>query len=640
LGAGELVVALIGLGWIVVAALWAVPGVFIIDGFVYQAMIDAFARNGSFLVTNGYTEYLNGALQLNLMRVVDGQLVPQYPGGWGILAAPAYLAAGLRGVIMLNAVASALTLPLVWMIARSLFDDRRIATRAALVYGLASFAVDYAFGVWPHGVSTFLITAAVAAIVAGWRGAAPAELRGALAAGLLLGLDVNIRVDAVIAAAPLALWLLGAARRPYAAFALMLAGLLPGVAAAAAINQVKFGIPSPITYGATHGAVSLGYYAQLAPLAAVGALAGLSLGNLRVRRAAFSRTGLVLGAVAVAVLVLIVPGARQSVSRIVEGAWVLIVDFQDYRASTHGLTVMDDGTIRMFGLVKKALLQSLPYVAAVIVLLPRLWRGPDRAAMWFCALFVGLGIAPYAFGSWHGGTSNNMRYLLDVVPILAILSAVVLREISELVRHRGGPLTVVAALAVCGGAILYAQARGYDLFFACENTLPNAIVLAIAGLSLVVLATQGSVRGYSAAMLRGVVVLGLVVAFLSAWGFDLGVSQYKRAVTVQLDTLTGDLPDNALVATFTPAVAGFRINRPPALTAQAYYSDPTNAADLTSLIAQAFAEGRPVFAQGRELADMLVAAGVASEPAPRYGIGERFDLYQMKPPASGSGETQ
>lgn len=41
--AGEIAIALIGLAWVVLAALWAAPGVFTIEGLTYLAMIDAFA---------------------------------------------------------------------------------------------------------------------------------------------------------------------------------------------------------------------------------------------------------------------------------------------------------------------------------------------------------------------------------------------------------------------------------------------------------------------------------------------------------------------------------------------------------------------------------------------------------------------
>ncbi len=44
----------VGVFWVVLGAVWAVPGVFGGDELLYQAMADAFARNGSLFVENGY----------------------------------------------------------------------------------------------------------------------------------------------------------------------------------------------------------------------------------------------------------------------------------------------------------------------------------------------------------------------------------------------------------------------------------------------------------------------------------------------------------------------------------------------------------------------------------------------------------
>jgi hypothetical protein len=634
----EIAVALVGLVWVALAAFWAAPGVYT-DGFIYQAMIDAFAHHGSLFVENGFEQYRADPLRLTIMRDAGGRLAPQYPGGWAILAAPAYLAGGLRGVILVNAVASALTLPLVWAAARALFEDRRLATRAALIYGLATFAVDYAFGVWPHGVTTFLVTAAVAAAAAGWRRGGAAELRGALAAGLALGLGVNIRVDALIAAAPIAVWLLGAGRRPYAALGLLLAGLLPGLAAAAAINQAKFGVFSPVTYGTSQGATSLGYYAQLAPLAAAAAVAALGLGIGRVRAALYRPPGLAVAGVAAFALALALPGSREALIRIAEGFWVLVVDFQAYPAPARGLTEMPDGTIRMYGITKKALLQSLPYAAAVLVLAPRLWRGPDRAATAFCALFVLLGILPFAFGSWHGGMGNNMRYFLNVMPVLAILSAVALRQVAMLSGERG-IVSVAAALCVGSAALIYAGVQGYSWEFALSNTLPNAVAGTAATLAITVLLADGALRRSIATMLRGVAALGLMTAFILGWVIDVQFKNLVRARNAELATLAAELPGNALVTAFTAETAGLRVNRPPALTAQANPDTLDVDPPLAALITRAFSEGRPVFAQGRLLADQLVAKGIAGGSVPRFGIDEQFEFYEMAPPAGGAGPMQ
>lgn len=630
-GIGGIAIAFLGFGWVALAALWAVPGVFSLDGFVYHAMIDAFARNGSLFVDNGLGTYDSSALNLSLMREAGDRLAPQYPGGWGILAAPAYLAAGLRGVIVVNALASALTLPLVWIAARALFDDRALATQAALIWGLATFAVDYAFGVWPHAVATCLVTAAVAAVATGWRDGPAAELRGALVAGLALGLGSHARVDALIAAVPLAVWLLTTARRPYGALGLLLLGLAPGLAAAAAINHAKFGTFSPVSYGHAGGKVSLGYYAGLLPLAAAGAALALGLGVARVRAwllrpAALAATGLGLLAIALAVA-----PTREALVRVAAGFWVLVVDFQVHSLPARGLEEGPDGTVRVFGLIKKALLQSLPYVAAIPVLMPRLWRGPDRAAIGFCALFVVLSIVPFAFGSWHGGRATNMRYFLNFLPVLAILAAAALREIAAMAD--GHRLAAPAAVVGIGGAaVLYAAARGYPFDVAFQLTLPNAVAAATAAAAVLVLATRGAPRHTLAAALRGLVAFGLMIAFVSAWVFDVQVTRQVRARNAEIARLTGDLPRDALVVTYAPAAAGFRLNRPPALTAETELSDRAIYPALEALVRRAVAEERPVFVQGRPIAEMMVEKGLADGFAARYGIGERFDLHEMAPP--------
>lgn len=636
---GEAIVALVGVVWVAVAAFWAVPGVLTIDGFVYQAMIDAFARNGSLFIGNGYEEYGSEALALPLSPIVDGRLAPQYPGGWGILAAPAYAAAGLRGVILVNALASALTLPLIWQAARALFDDRRLAVHAALIYGLATFAVDYAFGVWPHGIATFLVTAALAAVATGWRGPPAAELRGALVAGLAIGAGINLRVDAFFAVAPLAIWLLGAGRRPYASLALLLAGLVPGLLVAAAINHAKFGSFSPFAYGKSEGRVSLEYYAELALLTAVAGLAALVLGLPHVRAVAYRPRLLGLATVGVFAVLLAAPATRELLLRLAQGFWILVVDLQAHPLPALGMTVAEDGTIETFGVLKKALLQSLPYAAVVIILMPRLWRGPDRAALALCFLFVLLLMVPFAYSTWHGGAAKNMRYFLSSLPALAILSAAALREIGSMAQPRPR-LAACAMLAVAGAALLFGALRGYGSDYVVEATLPNLIAGSIVALSILTLLARGEARGTSATVLGAVVGIGLLSAFASGWIFDLRQSQYQRGMNLEMAWLTQDLPAEALVVTDNPKFLALRVNRPPALTAQTDFYSGDVGPELVALVGRAFAEGRPVFAQGLSAAKQLVAKGASAGFSPRYGIVDVLEVYRMSPSGEATGASR
>ena len=80
--------------------------------------------------------------------------------------------------------------------------------------------------------------------------------------------------------------------------------------------------------------------------------------------------------------------------------------------------------------------KQLPYAALVMVLLPRLIRGPDRAPLALCGLFMLCFVAFFSLNTWHGGAGNNMRYFLNIVPVVAILSALALREISSVAGRR------------------------------------------------------------------------------------------------------------------------------------------------------------------------------------------------------------
>ena len=633
-GAGEMGVALVGIAWVVLAAFWATEGVLGVDSLIHLAMVDAFAREGSFVMENGFGAYRSPNLVLENITVVGDRLVPQYPGGWAIMAAPAYLVAGIRGVILMNAVASALTLAMVYLAAEALFRDRRVAVSAALIYGLGTFAVDYAFGVWPHAVATFLVTAAFAAAARGWRGSERDELRGFLVAGLLLGLAVNVRVDAIFAVAGIGAWMLAAARRPYAGLAMLALGLAPGLMAATAINYAKFGRLSPITYGkSTGGGTSLSAYAPFLPAVAAAGLALLALGLERVRSVLQRPAVLAAILAGVAALVVLVPALRAVALRVAEGFYVLVVDFQAHPFPGRGLTMAEDGTILSYGLAKKALLQSLPYAAVVLVLLPRLVRGPDRAALGLCVLLMLPFILFFSARTWHGAGFNNMRYFLHVVPPLAILSAVALRELARTPdRHR--TIALGAQILLVGAVAAYAAWRGLSFGVFFQRVLPTVLTLAIAAVAVLFLLSRGRARAVATSSLEGLVVVGLFTAFVSAWVFDVAVGQKERRISAETIALANRLPEDALVMTRVTSHAGFRLNRPPAITANV---DAGEGGFDAELLRRARADGRPVYAQGRELAERLVAAGAAGEAQPEFGVDERWEFYRLAPPADTGG---
>jgi hypothetical protein len=256
-------------------------------------------------------------------------------------------------------------------------------------------------------------------------------------------------------------------------------------------------------------------------------------------------------------------------------------------------------------------------------------RGPDRAELALCMLFMLPFLTFFALDTWHGGAGNNMRYFLHFVPVLAILSAVALREIAEVPGRRPG-VAAAGQVALLVVVFAYVAWRGFSFGFAFENTLPIAIFLAISVLAAAFLVAPAHLRATAASALYGLAMLGLVTAFLSAWLFDLQVSQRERRLNSDMQVLADRLPADALVVTFITSYAGYRLNQPPAMTAKAEYA--TREFDV-GLVAHAFAVGRPVYAQSLRLAEAMVETGAASAAEPSFGIDESKEFYRMAPPA-------
>ena len=629
---GIIAIMAISAVWIVLALVLVAPAGFSLDDFIYQAMIDAFAKNGSLFVENGYAEHRVDALRNHLLRDVGGELAPQYPGGWGIVAAPAYLIAGLTGVITINAIACAITLWLVWQTAWSMFQDRRLATYAALFFGLSSFAVDYALAIWPHGIAMFCVAAAMAAITKDLRKTSVQQVKWLFLAGLFLGMGLNFRVDVLFVAAPIAVWLLGSSDSPYRSTMIFFAGLLPGLALSTTINWLKFGIASPLTYGDAGGGTAFGYYAQLAPVLLAGISGAIALGSTRIRTLMYQPKAMALLSIAGIMLIVFIPALRDLALRVLQGFWILVVDFQALPAPAHGLAEMEDGTFRMFGLIKKALLQSMPYLAIVILLIPRMVYGPDRSALTLCFLIFGISALPFAYASWHGGQANNMRYFANLVPALVILAAAAFRQVEAMMNGRS-TITILGVICLVGLAVAWPLFKGYNADFIAQNRLPNALAAALVLSCIVFLVVKGNVRKTAARVIHGLTIAGLLTAAISAWVFDLKLNLSERSINHRISILTADLPPDALVITNVPVRLAFRVNRPPAMTARVSARDTQIDPSLAVLVTSRLNDGKSVFVQGRTLADQFAASGIGDPGPARYDIPPSVDIFKLTPTA-------
>ena len=102
---GALLLVILGIITLVLAMFIAPAGHLSVDEGVYHLMAREFARSGSLSIWNGYGEYPSPELVLQVVRVHEGQLAPQYPYLYAVIAAPFYHLAGYRGLFVCNALA-------------------------------------------------------------------------------------------------------------------------------------------------------------------------------------------------------------------------------------------------------------------------------------------------------------------------------------------------------------------------------------------------------------------------------------------------------------------------------------------------------------------------------------------------------
>ncbi|MEO1000902.1 MAG: hypothetical protein AAFW69_09945, partial [Pseudomonadota bacterium] len=501
---------------------------------------------------------------------------------------------------------------------------RRAGPRAALILAAASPLVDYAIGIWPHAISLALVTGAAWALAVSVRDDRPLL---ALLAGALLGAAINARVDALFAWPALVLWTLAMARRVPVTLLALAAGAVPFLLLASWANLAKWGDFSPISYGpaTAHHASSF-----LQPLYIAGAAVAVALA-LAVRSpalgafaAARPRAVLAAGVGLVAAAILLLPPLRTLAGELLWGAWVLGVNFQAYTRAdaSPGILADANGLLVFWGIHKKALTQSLPWIGLAIAALPLLARREGARGAAFCLLPIGLWLFPFARTEWHGGLSASMRYLLPVVPYLAILAALgwarLARDAGEIRLPRVLILALAAVLAVGVAPGLALGREAWSAIVQAYGTLALAAV--VAALTLAALVQARFARAACHAALVAYTAAGVI-----AYGYDLGVNQERRNFAERVAAGSRGLPPEALVVAHDPAHHLEKM-----VEDRGAVATLAPAQELVAAVDRALAEGRPVYVQEFGLRDAILAARPGLAAVPAEGRDTSTELFRIE----------
>ena len=527
------------LGFVAVAAS---PGHLSIDEIAYHLMARDFWAWGDFTLRTGFQDVPAEAYVWPVTVAHEGRLVSQYPALHALIAWPFYALAGYRGLFLLNALAFCATVLLICALGRRLTADRVVPLAAGLIFVFATFAWDYAAAAWPHALATLLVTAALYATLRSLQAAGPRDaIAWALGAGLIAGLGIGVRVDVTFALAALVVPLLFA--RPVRLAAALAVGLgtLPGLAALAWINAARFGIASPFTYGRVRSGSDSDPLAYL-PVVALG-LAAAAVVWLATRprgQALVRRYRWPLAGAAVVGCALLVPALWGLFARLAEGVFQLVVDLRirDLAIAEGGLTRGPGGGMIYLGKLKKALLQSCPYLVALAVPIALVARGRRNALPLAMLLLVPAAfIGAYGYFAWHGGLSLNMRYFTPILPTTSVLTALAMQV---LWRRAAGRLpaawqaALAAGLALTAGLAAFAALGDHPIARSEFLILTPPLGLAAVTLAALLLSFAAPARLARAAA-RGALALtalGLAWAATIHFTYDVPTAWAKRAIGV------------------------------------------------------------------------------------------------------------
>ena len=398
-------------------ALGSSTGFFTIDEFIVFAGADAMARHGSLFVQNGTPDFVSGQLRLWLLVKGENGLVPQYPPGSALIGAPLLSAFGLRGLILSNAFAALASVFVLYRMVVHHFGGRVEGLVACALFVGATFLLEYAVGVWPHAWSVLAVLVSSTLTLDLIHEERPALWRAATI-GIALGMGFLFRTDTVLAAAALGAALFFFIDRPVKPLLAMGVGAAPFILLLAALNYAKFGTLNPFTYGQSAGGTAMSSH-----LALLVVVPGLVAGGFAIKHfwksEELRRPMLVGGGLLLAAGLAI---GHDFAWRWGHGFWALIVDATAVVDTNAGVERHGDGTVSFWNLPKKALGQSLPWLALAI---PALFSSNyvSVRTRWTLGVLMLVWTIPFFPRDWHGGMGSNMRYFLPLVPFFCALAA-------------------------------------------------------------------------------------------------------------------------------------------------------------------------------------------------------------------------
>ncbi|SHH85399.1 YfhO family protein [Cognatishimia maritima] len=516
---------------LVLAGALSSEGLYLIDELIYAIGVEAFRTSQSFEVQNGFKAFGSEDLRIWLLAKGPNGFTPQYPPGTAIAGAGLTWLFGSKALIALNVCAGVGTLWVTHAVARRLFQSADIANLSVILLTICTFWAEYVFAHWPHAVTVFLVNLAFLLFL-NVIDRKEYVFGSAFLSGIAIGVCMFFRLDGLLLLPVITIVTILYARIPIVTLSAGAAGFLPVAALLALINKTKFDTWNPLSYGTSSGGSS--DVTAYLPLLSVGIIIAGCLVLLRLYRGTRKiDPRIVVGVLGLGVLLSSV--SVPAMNKLVTGINAILIDATTISDWREGVRPQANGTLIFWGVPKKALAQSLPWLGCLALLLGMKWGGRQRSVSIILIFFV-VWALPFIMRNWHGGLSPNMRYLLPTLPVLGILAAWIIQTLEQKCFFRKPRLMLglSAFLTACillllfpGQIALLHQIATVYLFVII------AVLLALAGFFL---------NSVTAAVSLFVMGIGLGASSFLAID-DIQATQNRREVTAQrsndADMITG-----------------------------------------------------------------------------------------------------
>ena len=565
----SLLLGLAALGVVLTATV--VPGVFTVDEDYYLATLVAL-RHGRLTVPG--TEGLTPSSELlyfdpmgHARAVTATPVASTAPPLYAPLALP-FSPLGWRGLVALNTLSFLVAAALVFAVARRYSTGAATPWLAVAAFALGGYSLEYAQGVWPHMLAVLLC---LGSFTLAARVRDGASLALAFAAGMCAGVAAGLRYQNIVFAGAVGLGVAIWAPRRLRTGGAYAGGVAAPLAASSLLNHARLGFWSPLSKGP-------GY---------------LSVRGVR------SAGGFLLDALRM--------------------GWARVVDFSTRPPITSGEHTVyfsrnaDSGAYFIDGAMKKAWLQSAPWIALALLVCLLAWAG--RAGAEGCqrrelkaislVLLSVLGLFAAAGVQRTDGLCYNQRYFLELVPLVAVAFAWSLDRLPV-----GRTRLLVGSLVGCLVAVT--ALRAGDPLAAGQDRLLLDLPLLLAALA---------VLGWLLAHRRGGTrILDLAVGACLAWallvhvGDDLPASrQRRRSHATQLALYRQTIPDRSALFTWWGAKDA---TGPLQLDRDVVVLDARNddGRDFPVLADELLAAGRRVFVLADGFPHRLLTAKLAGRP--------------------------